>query len=908
MMEHQPAQHASPVQFSLDLIDKANVYIGVYAYRYGFVPRGQTISLTELEYNRAVERGLPILVFMMDNSHPLTIGDVELGDGANRLAAFKERVQTRGFVNFFKSPADLRAHVISSLAHLQLPDPCAPQLPPEVARRPSPYIAHPYTLLQAKVFVGRTAERQFLCEWLTGTPDGDLATTRVLGLVALGGGGKSALAWTCFHDVAKRAGNSVAGLIWWSFYESDATFEKFISNALAYTSGLKTEEIRELPARERERTLRAVLDRDRFVIILDGFERLLVAYDRTDAARASDEIFDAASRIRWQPTPIAGNSTASEFFRTTIDPKVGNFLRGLASLQDSRVLITTRLIPADLQTATGLDRPGYTTMPLTGLSPANAIQLWRSLGVAGGEEELPSVLASFENHPLLIQSLAGAVATFRRAPGDFQAWRKAHPGFQPASLPMVQVRSHVLEFALRGMGYPALEVLRMLATFRMPTSYATLAAVLIGRMPVTTEAVLDNALSELEGRGLVGWDRRNNRYDLHPVVRSVVWNTLNEDKRYSLHLTLAHYFSDRPGIKSGEVTAVTDLTPAVELYNTLVGLRRFEDAGRLYKDRLDAPLDRLCANQQRIQLLEMLLTDGPANPPVVKDPILRTLVLDRLALAHESLGRPARALPLYRQASEVDQQSQLDCYPQSLQRISNVLRVIGELRNAEYMASAAYQAEGEYYDRPSDASVPHEIGLIKAVTGQDPSYISPGASAAWNAQWLDLTTAAKIANEAWKRATSGPLSEQDSHCMLVNAARIQGQIALQRLDFAVAEDRILYAMDHARAMNLVEHELYSFVALADLRTAQGRRSDARQLLDSVLDALRQGPYRLLHADALNTLAGIESADGYPERAASAGETAYRLAWCDGPPYAYHYGLQTAKNHLARLGLSEPSRT
>ena len=37
-----------------------------------------------------------------------------------------------------------------------------------------------------------------------------------------------------------------------------------------------------------------------------------------------------------------------------------------------------------------------------------------------------------------------------------------------------------------------------------------------------------------------------------------------------------------------------------------------------------------------------------------------------------------------------------------------------------------------------------------------------------------------------------------------------------------------------------------------------------------------------------------------------GESLYRLAWCDGEPYAYHWGLVAARKHLAELGAPEPS--
>ena len=34
--------------------------------------------------------------------------------------------------------------------------------------------------------------------------------------------------------------------------------------------------------------------------------------------------------------------------------------------------------------------------------------------------------------------------------------------------------------------------------------------------------------------------------------------------------------------------------------------------------------------------------------------------------------------------------------------------------------------------------------------------------------------------------------------------------------------------------------------------------------------------------------------------------AYQKAWCDGPPYAYHYGLQNAKRLLKELGAEAPN--
>lgn len=57
-----------------------------------------------------------------------------------------------------------------------------------------------------------------------------------MSVVAIGGMGKSALTWKWLNDIAPLERTDRAGRLWWSFYESDATFENFVIRALAYVS------------------------------------------------------------------------------------------------------------------------------------------------------------------------------------------------------------------------------------------------------------------------------------------------------------------------------------------------------------------------------------------------------------------------------------------------------------------------------------------------------------------------------------------------------------------------------------------------------------------------------------------------------------------------------------------------
>jgi hypothetical protein len=43
------------------------------------VPEGQDKSITEMEYERAIERGIPTFIFIAHDQHPLVAADVEKG-------------------------------------------------------------------------------------------------------------------------------------------------------------------------------------------------------------------------------------------------------------------------------------------------------------------------------------------------------------------------------------------------------------------------------------------------------------------------------------------------------------------------------------------------------------------------------------------------------------------------------------------------------------------------------------------------------------------------------------------------------------------------------------------------------------------------------------------------------------
>src|SRR5262245_44664724 len=176
----------------------------------------------------------------------------------------------------------------------------------------------------------------------------------------------------------------------------------------------------------------------------------------------------------------------------------------------------------------------------------------------------------------------------------------------------------------------------------MPATWETLRAVLVGseQKPCRDDRALDATLTELEDRGLVGWDKAANRYDLHPIVRGVVWQALNAHARRDIYGALHRYFDAAPRPPTWEeVESLEDLTPGIELFHTLIGLERYEDAFVIFHEHLaGATLYRLSASRQRAELLERLFPDGLKTLLRLVRPPDQSYTLNALALAYMYIG------------------------------------------------------------------------------------------------------------------------------------------------------------------------------------------------------------------------------------------------------------------------------
>ena len=125
-MEDYVASDDWPKDKCLSDVEACDVYVGIFAWRYGFIPAEQNpnrCSITEIEYRKAVEAGKPRLIFLLDNeaAWPVSRIDAITGDGekGQRIAQLRTELGAERLVSFFKTPDEL-ARLVSIAVQLHM--------------------------------------------------------------------------------------------------------------------------------------------------------------------------------------------------------------------------------------------------------------------------------------------------------------------------------------------------------------------------------------------------------------------------------------------------------------------------------------------------------------------------------------------------------------------------------------------------------------------------------------------------------------------------------------------------------------------------------------------------------------------------------------------------------------------
>jgi tetratricopeptide (TPR) repeat protein len=112
-MEAFGARPEESTKACLDEVAECELFVGIYAHRYGYIPVGSSVSITEQEFDHAKKLGKPIFGFIVDDDFIWHQKHWE-HDKKSKLDAFLTKAKTQP-VDFFTTPDNLAQKIASSI-------------------------------------------------------------------------------------------------------------------------------------------------------------------------------------------------------------------------------------------------------------------------------------------------------------------------------------------------------------------------------------------------------------------------------------------------------------------------------------------------------------------------------------------------------------------------------------------------------------------------------------------------------------------------------------------------------------------------------------------------------------------------------------------------------------------------
>ncbi|MBC7775317.1 MAG: SIR2 family protein [Phycisphaerae bacterium] len=805
-------------------------------------------------------------------------------------------------------------------------------------------------------FIGREAQLKTLSEWAQPSDP-----SSILLFEAIGGNGKSMLTWEWATKHATVIRSDWAGRFWYSFYEKGAIMRQFCQHALAYMTEQPLEAYEKKTAAEMRVELLNQIHRRPWLLILDGLERVLVAYHRIDAAELPDE---EANR----PTDKILDRDPCDAIRD----EDTELLRTLAAAAPSKILISSRLIPRVLLNQAGIPLPGVKPLVLPGLDEADAEELLRSCGIQGSSADLRYYLTNYcGNHPLVIGVLAGLINSPGPHRGNFDAWT-ADPAYGAklnlASLDLIQSRNHILHAALEALEPASRQLLSTLALLSNAVDYETVAAfnphlppepekleeptppengwdwdedlsekekagrqeqyqdALIKRKAYEqamqawqdSEAVrespkkLAETMEDLEHRGFLQYDARANRYDLHPVVRGVAAGGMEAADKERYGQRVVDHYSSQPHNPYEQAKTMEDVENGLHVVRTLLKLGHYQQAVDAYLGDLATSLRvNLEAHVETLSLLRPFFPAGwDALPKNVED---FSNLANEAAMALDDCGEHQKALGAYGLSIQLFLEK--EHWDSTNTLVGNISRNLSD----QNLLAGTLRMDALALDLATVCENVEATFTSLLFLFNDQSRLGQWQAAETTWRLLDLM------GRDWSRAVyrqgdaeftfakcqfwrgtlqedylvaAATLAEQDGNRGILRSLHwLRGAWQMEQGQWTLAATSFDQAVTMARERRLVNEASETGLALAKFHLGQITGTDAR----SEAERLAQ-----LRNPAHRSLAQLWQAIGDLEQAKYHALKAYAWAWADGEPYVRRYELTKTTELLNELGVPIPN--
>lgn len=507
------------------------------------------------------------------------------------------------------------------------------------------------------------------------------STRKIVGLIGLGGEGKSSLARHWLDILSKDSEQPQPnGIFWWSFY-SNPSIDEFFETALMFISGEHINP-RKIPSTSMKANMvGAMLGNGRYIFVLDGLE--VIQYQQGDQYG------------------LLRSDVLQEFLDLFASPE-----------HDSFCLITSRAPLIGL-----LPYTTYAQFEITGLNVREGLSLLKAMGVYGNEDAMKKMVLNWGGHALTLSLLGGYLA--EQYDGDFSY---AHDLPAPVEDESRYERVHkVLNRYDRQLSKTERFFLMIFSAFRMPVPVSSLDLVFFPLIAHSLEesnlvkkSGFGDLLSRLVGYRILQYDSLANTYNIHPLVRSYYFTCLNNDFDINIknvHTKIKDYYIYLAGEVSVNPT-LDELRPLIEAVHHSCEAGDYDEGYRIYLDRIDQGkrwvlATQLAAIETQLSILQEFFPQvDTKQESMVSTGSAKGVILNEVGYGLMCLGRLHESESFYKRSIVVstEESNWLDASITS-RNLSDLYINLGMMTDAKRLAhqSMSWASESKNLNQKSKA-------------------------------------------------------------------------------------------------------------------------------------------------------------------------------------------------------------
>jgi tetratricopeptide (TPR) repeat protein len=370
------------------------------------------------------------------------------------------------------------------------------------------------------------------------------------------------------------------------------------------------------------------------------------------------------------------------------------------------------------------------------------------------------------------------------------------------------------------------------------------------------------------------------------------------------------------------------------LYHHTAQAGNFEEARRLFKDRIDDPTYyQFGAYELQIELLRALFPYGEDKLPSLSNENSQASVLNDLALVYGSSGQQKPSISLLEKHNFLREKvSNKSNFAIGLGNLAIAQQFIGEIAKAENNLWRSLKLLTELQDDFQQAVTHVNLGdlLIYRSSWEDAKQQLDRALKKFDnprsgvrAHWIGLTFSTYASRllfmyrENPRKSLTKEIFENVNNAIKFMKEFSQENYPIEREhlrnnwllgkayitsnNLSQAEMHLSEALTRCRGNNTVEAEADILLDLARLRYAQKNYEEAKSLAEEALLITERCGYVLQGADVNLFLAQYALEQEQDKvKAKEYAEAARKLATCDGPPYYYKVAYEEAERFLENL--------